>query len=140
MHARVLDFAASSQATGRDHVTSLADDPAEEPYHEVYPERAHDAEDNPGDEDDHEAGEEESEEVIEDLEEASEEEQEDDQEVDHKTVVEVYTDKADADKAAPELPTISRPASPSRVHDNGDIPPPSPPKPKASKRGKHKDR
>ena len=140
MHARVLDFATSSQATSPDHVTSLADDPTDEPYQEVDPEGAHDAEDNAGDEDDHEAGGEESEEVIGDLQEAGKEEQEDDQEVDHEPVVEEYTDKSDADKHAPELATTSCPTSPSHRHDSGDLPPPSPPKPKASKRGKHKDR
>ena len=140
MHSRVLDFAASSQATGGDHVTLLAEEPAEEPYHEVYPEGAHDDEDNARDEDEHESGEEVNEVIEEDLEEAGEEKQEEDQEVDHEAVVKEYTNTADADKHAPEFATTSQPASPSHCHESGDLPLPSPPKPKASKRGKHKDR
>ena len=87
MHARVLDFAASSQATGHDHVTSLAEVPADDPHHEIDPEGAHDDDDNAWDEDEHEGAEEENEVIEEELEEAGEEEQEEVQEADYEIVV-----------------------------------------------------
>lgn len=52
LEARALDFAGSSQATGGEHVTSLA----EEPRHGVESEGPHDEEDA-GDADEHVAGE-----------------------------------------------------------------------------------
>ena len=143
IQARVLDYAEETV-----HVTSLADEPAEEPHREVGLESAHDDEDDAEDdmlddaENEHEAREEENSEGHPlDHEKAREEEQGDDQEDDREAVAGEGPNKADADKPASELPSTSRPASPSHHQDSGEeLPPPSPPKPKASKRGKHKDR
>ena len=56
LHAKVLHFAISSQATRRDHVTSFAEhEPTEEQYYEEDHEGDHNDGDNVGDEDDHDA-------------------------------------------------------------------------------------
>lgn len=136
LQARVLDFAEDP-----DHVTSLADDPLEEPHQEVEQADTHDDDDDDGG-DEHEGVEEEIEEVHEeDPDEAVAEDPTEGEEADREAPVEENTTEYVVGTPAPDLPTTSRPPSPPHRHESGeDIPPPSPPKPKASKRGKHKDR
>ena len=148
VHARVLDYDEEP-----DHVTSLADEPAEEPHHEAGFEGGDDddSDDEPDPEleheDEHEAGEEENSDGHEEgheqghdeeLEEAREDVKGGDEEVNLLTVVD---DQNIPPEPAPQPATTSRPALPSHRADIGqELPAPSPPKPKVSKRGKHKDR
>ncbi len=131
LEARALDFAGSSQATGGEHVTSLA----EEPRHGVESEGPHDEEDA-GDADEHVAGESENDDLpVQDVEEGADEEVEADKEVDCEAAVEELVVKTVAEPLV-DIATTSGRASPSLRQEIEDIPP----KTKSSKRGKHKDR
>ena len=110
LHAKVLEFPSSSQATQRDHLMlHPKHEPAEEQYHEEDQEGDH------NDEDDHDAGDEAEDDVV----------HEEDHEDDHDVV-----NQGDEDHIAPDV-TLSIP-----FESGEDLPPPSPSKPKASKRSK----